>query len=40
MLPSMEAEDFAWFLDKKPGAYIWIGNGAAEGSRNAAQSAL
>jgi metal-dependent amidase/aminoacylase/carboxypeptidase family protein len=24
MLPSM-AEDFAWFLEKKPGAYIWIG---------------
>jgi amidohydrolase len=27
MLPSMAAEDFAWFLEKKPGAYIWIGNG-------------
>jgi amidohydrolase len=30
MLPSMAAEDFAWFLEKKPGAYIWIGNGDAE----------
>jgi amidohydrolase len=30
MLPSMAAEDFAWFLEKKPGAYIWIGNGCAE----------
>jgi amidohydrolase len=30
MLPSMAAEDFAWFLEKKPGAYIWIGNGSAE----------
>ena len=30
MLPSMAAEDFAWFLEKKPGAYIWIGNGTAE----------
>ncbi len=29
MLPSMGAEDFAWFLKEKPGAYIWIGNGAS-----------
>ena len=29
LLPSMGAEDFAWFLEQKPGAYIWIGNGAA-----------
>jgi hippurate hydrolase len=28
MLPSMGAEDFACFLEQKPGAYIWIGNGA------------
>ena len=27
LLPSMGAEDFAWFLQEKPGAYIWIGNG-------------
>jgi len=32
MLPSMAAEDFACFLEKKPGAYIWIGNGDAQGS--------
>jgi amidohydrolase len=32
MLPSMGAEDFACFLEKKPGAYIWIGNGDAEHS--------
>lgn len=32
MLPSMGAEDFAWFLEEKPGAYIWIGNGSAERS--------
>ncbi|HJU17859.1 MAG TPA: M20 aminoacylase family protein [Stellaceae bacterium] len=31
LLPSMGAEDFAWFLQNRPGAYIWIGNGAAEG---------
>ena len=27
LLPSMGAEDFAYFLEQKPGAYIWIGNG-------------
>jgi len=31
LLPSMGAEDFAWFLEDRPGAYIWIGNGVAEG---------
>ena len=31
LLPSMAAEDFAWFLESKPGAYIWIGNGADAG---------
>jgi hippurate hydrolase len=30
LLPSMAAEDFACFLEQKPGAYIWIGNGTAE----------
>jgi len=29
LLPSMGAEDFAFLLEQKPGAYIWIGNGAA-----------
>ena len=29
LLPSMGAEDFACFLEEKPGAYIWIGNGAS-----------
>src|SRR5215207_4448283 len=28
LLPSMGAEDFAWFLESTPGAYIWIGNRA------------
>jgi metal-dependent amidase/aminoacylase/carboxypeptidase family protein len=32
MLPSMAAEDFACFLERKPGAYIWIGNGNAAGA--------
>jgi len=30
LLLSIGAEDFAWFLERKPGAYICIGNGAAE----------
>lgn len=29
--PSMGAEDFAYFLRERPGAYIWIGNGPGEG---------
>jgi amidohydrolase len=31
LLPSMGAEDFAWFLENRPGAYIWIGNGTGAG---------
>lgn len=30
--PVMGAEDFGWMLLEKPGSYIWIGNGAGEGS--------
>ncbi len=29
--PSMGAEDFAYFLQERPGAYVWIGNGPGEG---------
>ncbi|MCK0511428.1 M20 aminoacylase family protein [Aromatoleum buckelii] len=29
--PSMGAEDFAYFLQRKPGCYVWIGNGESEG---------
>jgi hippurate hydrolase len=25
----MASEDFAFFLERKPGAYVWIGNGSA-----------
>lgn len=32
IVPSMGAEDFAWMLREKPGSYVWIGNGAGEGS--------
>ena len=27
LAPSMGAEDFAYMLQKKPGAYIWLGAG-------------
>jgi hippurate hydrolase len=30
--PAMGSEDFAWMLLKRPGCYIWIGNGDGEGS--------
>ena len=29
--PTMGAEDFAFMLQRKPGAYAWIGNGPSEG---------
>jgi amidohydrolase len=29
--PSMGAEDFSYMLGEKPGCYVWIGNGLAEG---------
>ncbi|PKF78947.1 amidohydrolase [Vibrio sp. vnigr-6D03] len=32
MAPSMGAEDFAFMLQEKPGAYIWVGNGVGEES--------
>ncbi len=27
MAPSMAGEDFGWYLEEKPGAFAWIGNG-------------
>ena len=30
--PAMGSEDFAWMLLKRPGCYIWIGNGDGVGS--------
>ena len=29
--PSMGAEDFSYFLQEKPGCYVWLGNGPGEG---------
>ena len=31
--PKMASEDFAFMLNEKPGAYVWIGNGPADGNR-------
>lgn len=31
---SMGGEDFAFMLEQKPGAYIWLGNGSAEHTHN------
>jgi hippurate hydrolase len=33
MLPAMTGEDFAWYLQERPGAFVWIGNGSAAGGR-------
>ncbi len=30
---AMTGEDFSWFLKEVPGAFVWIGNGPAEGGR-------
>jgi hippurate hydrolase len=31
--PAMTGEDYSWFLKEVPGAFVWIGNGPAEGGR-------
>ena len=31
--PAMTGEDFAWYLQERPGAFVWIGNGPAENGR-------
>jgi len=33
MAPAMTGEDFSWFLKQRPGAFVWIGNGPADGGR-------
>ena len=33
MLPAMTGEDFAWYLEHRPGVFAWIGNGPADGGR-------
>jgi len=29
--PSMGAEDFSFFLQRRPGCYVWLGNGSGQG---------
>ena len=31
--PSMASEDFGAFLQRRPGAFVWIGNGPSDGGR-------
>ncbi len=31
--PTMASEDFGWYLSRRPGAFMWIGNGAGDGGR-------
>lgn len=31
--PSMAGEDFGWYLEQRPGAFAWIGNGPSGGGR-------
>jgi metal-dependent amidase/aminoacylase/carboxypeptidase family protein len=33
LAPAMTGEDFAWYLQERPGAFVWIGNGPAEDGR-------
>jgi len=33
LAPAMTGEDFAWYLDHRPGVFAWIGNGPADGGR-------
>ncbi len=33
LLPAMTSEDFGWFLQERPGAFVWIGNGPSDNGR-------
>ncbi len=33
LAPAMTGEDFAWYLEHRPGAFVWIGNGPADNGR-------
>jgi amidohydrolase len=33
MIPAMTGEDFAWYLEQRPGAFVWIGNGSSDDGR-------
>jgi hippurate hydrolase len=34
MAPAMTGEDFAWYLEHRPGTFVWIGNGSPDGGRD------
>ncbi|MDB5814552.1 MAG: putative hydrolase/peptidase [Rhodocyclales bacterium] len=38
--PSMGAEDFAYFLEKRPGCYVWIGNDGEAGEASEGQGCM
>ena len=33
LAPAMTSEDFGWYLEERPGAFAWIGNGPSDGGR-------
>jgi amidohydrolase len=33
LAPAMTGEDFAWYLEHRPGTFAWIGNGPGDGGR-------
>src|ERR1019366_2757248 len=33
LAPAMTGEDFAWYLERRPGAFAWIGNRPSDGGR-------
>jgi hippurate hydrolase len=33
LAPAMTGEDFAWYLQHRPGAFVWIGNGPSDSGR-------
>jgi amidohydrolase len=33
LAPAMTGEDFAWYLEQRPGAFVWIGNGPSDQGR-------
>jgi amidohydrolase len=33
LAPAMTGEDFAWYLGRRPGAFVWIGNGSSDSGR-------
>jgi amidohydrolase len=34
LAPAMTGEDFCWYLQQRPGAFVWIGNGPSDGGRD------